>query len=234
MRDRKREVGPSGEGAWGLRASESILAAGLATLPHQIAAQEASYITPTITQFDLIVMMARKRPKTPQDVPISMTILAGDEVDTYPYSSNAALTRSAPNITFIDYGGLFNNSVNMRGVGSVSPLPPDDTSVVFYSDEMPLSVLGVAPNLMGMERVEVLRGLQRSLLGRNTQTGAVIAIVAAAALPPERGGWRALLALTLDALTVMAAFYLAIWYFKRLVPSSTGIKSHDHASPCSF
>ncbi|MFV3517325.1 hypothetical protein ACNJD8_22195, partial [Mycobacterium tuberculosis] len=48
-----------------------------------------------------------------------------------------------------------------------------DTSVVFYADEMPLSVYSIAPNLFDTDRVEVLRGPQGTLFGRNTQGGAV-------------------------------------------------------------
>lgn len=174
MRDTKKEADTNRRGARRLQTSVSILAISLAAgLSQQSFAQEVDSDAPSVTVLDTITITARKRPENPQDVPISMTVIPGNEVDTSPASSNAALTRSAPNMTFIDGGGLFGNSVNLRGVGSVSPLSPDDTSVVFYVDEMPLSVLGIAPNLMDTERVEVLRGPQGTLFGRNTQGGAV-------------------------------------------------------------
>ncbi|QSB45177.1 hypothetical protein EB810_02800 [Altererythrobacter sp. FM1] len=60
--------------------------------------------------------------------------------------------------------------------------------------------------------------------------GRLIATVSLMALPGmiETIGWPTF------QITVMATFALAIWYFMRLVPNVTGIKSRDHASPSSF
>ncbi|MGE3149761.1 MAG: TonB-dependent receptor [Pseudorhodoplanes sp.] len=123
---------------------------------------------------DEITVTARKRPEAEKEVPISLTTIEGAQLqDLSKTRSNADLARSVPNFNFVDLGGQSSNLANIRGVGSFSPVSPDDTSVVFYVDEAPQSVYGIAPNLLDTERVEVLRGPQGTLFGRNAQGGAV-------------------------------------------------------------
>jgi iron complex outermembrane receptor protein len=125
-------------------------------------------------QLEQITVTARKRPEAEKDVPISLTTIEGAQLeDLSKTRSNADLARSVPNFNFVDLGGQSSNLANIRGVGSFSPVSPDDTSVVFYVDEAPQSVYGIAPNLLDTERVEVLRGPQGTLFGRNAQGGAV-------------------------------------------------------------
>jgi len=125
-------------------------------------------------QLGEITVTARKRPEAEKDVPISLTTVEGPQLtDLSKTRSNADLARSVPNFNFVDLGGQSSNLANIRGVGSFSPVAPDDTSVVFYVDEAPQSVYGIAPNLLDVSRVEVLRGPQGTLFGRNAQGGAV-------------------------------------------------------------
>jgi iron complex outermembrane receptor protein len=125
------------------------------------------------TVLDTIIVTARKREENLQQVPISATVLANGRLDIRRTASNADLAHSIPNFNFVDLGGQSSNLANIRGVGSFSPVSPDDTSVVFYVNEAPQSVYGIAPNLLDTERVEVLRGPQGTLFGRNAQGGAV-------------------------------------------------------------
>ncbi|MFC0709606.1 TonB-dependent receptor [Azorhizophilus paspali] len=123
---------------------------------------------------DSVTVTARKRGETEFDVPISMGVIREKQAELIPpASSNANLARMVPNFNFLDSGGQYTNAGNIRGVGSFSPLSSDDTSIVFNVDEIPLSAYGVPPVLMDIERVEVLRGPQGTLYGRNTQGGAI-------------------------------------------------------------
>jgi len=129
-------------------------------------------------QLNEIIVTARKREERVQDVPISMTVLAGDRLSISPIAANADIARAVPNATFVDAGGQSTNFSNVRGVGSFSPVASDDTSVVYYVGEIPQSVYGISPNLVDVERVEVLRGPQGTLFGRNTQAGAISVVPA--------------------------------------------------------
>lgn len=135
------------------------------------AAQQPAASEPTL---DAVTVTARKRAETERDVPGGMTVLDRDRLTTVsPTSSNPGLARSAPNVSVVEIGGQASNFSSIRGVGSFNALAPDDTSVVFYVDEAPLTVFGAPPSLLDVERVEVLRGPQGTLFGRNTQGGAI-------------------------------------------------------------
>jgi iron complex outermembrane recepter protein len=120
-----------------------------------------------------VTVTARKRSENEQSVPISMTVLEGSRLDVAPTASNAGLARSAPNVSFVDLGGQSSNLFTIRGVGSFSPISADDTSTVLYVNEAPQSLYGPAPSMLDVDRVEVLRGPQGTLFGRNTQAGAI-------------------------------------------------------------
>ncbi|WP_051247933.1 TonB-dependent receptor [Inquilinus limosus] len=156
----------------------------LVSLPALLTPAEAPAQDDTLV-LEPIVVTARKREEDLQQVPISATVLEGDRLDISPIASNADLARSVPNFSFVDVGGQSSNFGNIRGIGSFSPVSGDDTSVVFYVDEMPQSVFGVAPNLVDVDQVAVLRGPQGTLFGRNSQGGAVSIVPRRPALDRE-------------------------------------------------
>ncbi|MEL6059214.1 MULTISPECIES: TonB-dependent receptor [unclassified Methylobacterium] len=127
----------------------------------------------TMVELEPVTVTARKQSEDPQKVPISLTVVPDAGATVAPSASNASLARSVPNMTFFDGGGIYGNTFSIRGIGSISPLSSDDTSAVMYVDDVPQPAYGIAPSLLDTERVEVLRGPQGTLLGRNTQAGAV-------------------------------------------------------------
>jgi len=128
-----------------------------------------------IAELPSVTVTARKREESVQDVPISMTVQDAQALqrNASPSDGSAGLARSTPNLTFADSGGLNGNLFTIRGVGSFAPLSSEDTSVVMYLNEVPRSVYGAPPTLLDVNRVEVLRGPQGTLFGRNTQGGAI-------------------------------------------------------------
>ena len=129
---------------------------------------------PTL-ELPAVTVTARKREESAQAVPISVTVLDRNAAATAASSAdeNAGFARSTPNLSFADSGGQFGNLFVIRGVGSFAPLSSDDTSVVMYLNEVSRSVYGAPPTLLDIDRVEVLRGPQGTLFGRNTQGGAI-------------------------------------------------------------
>jgi len=129
---------------------------------------------PGVTVLDPIIITGRRRSEDVQDVPISTNVIEGEQLrDISPISSNADIARSTPNFSFVERGGIYANIGIIRGVGSLTPVSSDDTSVSYNVNEVPLSAFGLPPTTLDLERVEVLRGPQGTLYGRNAQAGAV-------------------------------------------------------------
>ncbi|EKF18533.1 TonB-dependent receptor [Nitratireductor pacificus pht-3B] len=137
-------------------------------------AQEQENAEGQATILDTITVTARRHAEDAQSVPISIKVIEGRETEQIsPASSNADIARSTPNFVMQEFGGNYTNIGHIRGVGSLFPLSPDDTSVSFNVDEIPMSAFGIPPSALDLSRVEVLRGPQGTLYGRNSQGGAV-------------------------------------------------------------
>lgn len=169
MRVERRTHGTRAKkGLWG---TVSVLALAVGGILQPAAAEEAdqnSIVLETIT------VTAQKRPEDLQDVPASINVLDQQQLQSVsPFSSNADIARRTPNFNYMESGGQYTNSGNIRGVGSFSPLSPNDTSISYNIDEIPQSAYGIQPSTLDMSQVEVLRGPQGTLYGLNAQGGAV-------------------------------------------------------------
>ncbi|MGI9284798.1 MAG: TonB-dependent receptor, partial [Pseudomonadales bacterium] len=119
------------------------------------------------------VVTAQKRSQSIQDVPIAMQAYSSDQMRAMSVQKASDITRMAPNIN-ISGNSPANQQINIRGVGTNDFFGNATGAVGIYMDEVTMS----APYLTGigiydLERVEVLRGPQNSLFGRNTTGGAV-------------------------------------------------------------
>ncbi|HKY90562.1 MAG TPA: TonB-dependent receptor [Nevskiaceae bacterium] len=122
-----------------------------------------------------IVVTAQKREERLQDVPISIQAFSEAKLDVLGIQSVQDVQRATPGFTVTNSAGF--NITFLRGVGSDAFLPGVDSSVPFYLDGVPLlAIQGTADTLGRIERVEVLKGPQGTLFGRNA-TGGTISIV---------------------------------------------------------
>ena len=124
-------------------------------------------------QIEEIVVTATKRAESIQDVPISISAYSGDFLQDSNIQTLQDLSLYAPNFTLATSSQPTNARIFIRGIGSVGN-SAIETSVGVYVDGVyyprPGSVLG---NLLDLEAVEVLRGPQGTLFGRNTAAGAL-------------------------------------------------------------
>lgn len=129
-------------------------------------------------QIDEIVVTARKRAENQQDVPIAITTITANDFESRNITDISRLDEIAPNIT-IDATAPLSGSSNatsifIRGVGQTDFVPTSDPGVGVYLDGVYIArSTGGLLDLKDVEQVEILRGPQGTLFGRNTIGGAV-------------------------------------------------------------
>jgi iron complex outermembrane receptor protein len=142
---------------------------GTATLPFASPALLAAE-----AGLEEIVVTATKRAASIQDVPVSITALTGDALDQAGVGRVDDIASGAPN-TFINTGGgLRTTSVTVRGISSNPNNPGVDPAVGVFVDGVYMSrPTTLNGNLYDLERIELVRGPQGALYGKNTIAGAI-------------------------------------------------------------
>ena len=139
-----------------------------------LAAAVAIACAPSITtaqQLEEVIVTAQKRAESLQDVPISVSAIQGEKLQDAGIANMAALADYVPNLHIAN--AAVNTNIYMRGVGSGNNRGFEQ-SVGMYIDGV---YMGRGRQYRGafldVERVEVLRGPQGTLFGRNTVAGAI-------------------------------------------------------------
>lgn len=122
-----------------------------------------------------IVVTAQKREQSLQDVPIAVTALTANTLQANRIQNIQDLSGMAPGVTIRPApGGASIPSLTMRGVTAYGAVPGADREVSFYVDGVYLhSPYGSLFDLPDIARIEVLRGPQGTLFGRNSTAGAI-------------------------------------------------------------
>ena len=135
------------------------------------------------TQLQEIVVTAQKRSENLQNVPIAITAVTGETLAKDSISSTADLARIAPNVVINTQGVI---QLYIRGLGVDFANLGLETSNALYLDDMYLSApsAGIL-RISDIERIEVLKGPQGTLYGRNTTGGAIRIITKDPSSDPE-------------------------------------------------
>ncbi len=119
-----------------------------------------------------IVVTSRKREEKLLEVPISIVAFSADKLDAAGVVNAQELGKITPGLVFNRVIGF--NTVFLRGIGSDAYLPSADPSVPIYVDDInSLPSQGSIDSLGNIERIEVLKGPQGTLFGRNALGGAI-------------------------------------------------------------
>ena len=126
-----------------------------------------------------IVVTAQRRSEKLQDVPIAISAFSSDQLRAQGVSSALEIGQFVPNLIAQNNTGLGSaNAYYLRGLGNTETIPTFDPPVGTYVDDIYLSRQNANNlNLFDVERVEVLRGPQGTLFGRNTTGGAINVIL---------------------------------------------------------
>ncbi len=135
-----------------------------------VRAQEAATTAPSnLVGVEEIVVTARKRSENLRDVPTSIVALSERQMESLNANSLSDLTRVVPNFTIDDSG-----SITIRGIQSFTRNAGFESGAAVYIDGVFQGrPVGNNQQLADVERVEVLRGPQGTLYGKNTTAGAI-------------------------------------------------------------
>ncbi|MEO7690832.1 MAG: TonB-dependent receptor [Sphingomonas sp.] len=121
-----------------------------------------------------IVVTAQKREQNLQDVPVAVTAITADTLVNRNVATVSDLTRLAPSLTVTQGNVPTNSSINLRGIGTVAFSTAIEPSVAVIVDDVALLQQAQAfSGLSDIARIEVLRGPQGTLFGKNASAGAL-------------------------------------------------------------
>ena len=152
-----------------------------AALVHPAAAQaQAGAPTPPADAASMegeVVVTAQRRGEALQDVPISISVLSGERLDSSSSEGVIEALRSVPGVTTSEYFQSGGSGIAVRGVTANAPTLNGSNPVSYYLDEVPFSFVksAIAPDTSAydLQRVEVLRGPQGTLYGASALNGVV-------------------------------------------------------------
>jgi iron complex outermembrane recepter protein len=171
----------SGVAAILVSASPAFAATGQPSVPEGASARAAA------SDDGSIIVTARRREEAVQKVPLAISVIGGKALDATGTFNVFKLTQIQPSLTFYSTNPR-NTTLNIRGLGSPFGLTNDgiEQGVGIYVDDVYNSrVASSTFDFVDIERVEVLRGPQGTLYGKNTTAGAVNIITRAPSFTPE-------------------------------------------------
>lgn len=121
-----------------------------------------------------IVVTAQKREENVGDVPVAVSVLSAEQIDSTFSSNIEDLQAYVPSVSFRTGNTTRNSALTVRGIGTISFSIGAEPSVSTVVDNVVLGRSGQAfGDLYDLERVEVLRGPQGTLFGKNASAGVV-------------------------------------------------------------
>jgi len=153
-----------------------LLGGLLSVVGADAVAQEAAGQTGVLEE---VTVTARKVRENLQDTPVAVTALSGDALEQRQIFQTDKLTQVVPNLQFGTNAPLAGNNsssqVFIRGIGQTDPTSTVDPGVGLYIDDVYVgTAVGARMGLRDIENIQVLRGPQGTLFGRNTIGGAVL------------------------------------------------------------
>ena len=159
--------------------------------PAPLVAAIASLALPVIGQAQVleeITVTAQKREQNIQDVGIAITAFSGDQMDALGMTNTVEIIQQVPGLDMVAWSPTL-TTFNIRGVSQNNFTDNLEAPVAVYIDDAYVaSMNGINAQMFDMERVEVLRGPQGTLFGRNA-TGGVIHYLTRRANEDEMNGY---------------------------------------------
>ncbi|MET1069804.1 MAG: TonB-dependent receptor [Pseudomonas prosekii] len=157
-----------------------------AAQPEPTAAAPAGKPAADSAQLETVTVTTRRREESSQDVPTPMSVVSGQALETQRVYRIQDLQQLVPSVN-VAYMHARQSSVSIRGLGNNPASDGLEGSVGLYIDNVYLGRPGMAVfDLMDIEQLEVLRGPQGTLFGKNTTAGVINISTRAPSFTPER------------------------------------------------
>ncbi|MFT4912636.1 MAG: iron complex outermembrane receptor protein [Brevundimonas sp.] len=154
-----------------------LAGAALSALSTAAMAQDTGAMAsgPQASSIDDVIITARRRDEQLKDVPVAVTALGAERLEETGASDITALQQQTPNATVQPARGSNSTLISfVRGVGQQDPLWGFEPGVGLYIDDVYVArPQGAVLDVFDIQRIEVLRGPQGTLYGRNTIGGAI-------------------------------------------------------------
>lgn len=126
------------------------------------------------TTVDAVIVTATKRAENIQDVPLSVSAVSGKDLERRGIQDVAELSQFVPSLRIARSNSARNSAIYIRGIGATGNNQGVEPSIGIFLDGVYLPIpLPIFSNLRDISTVEVLRGPQGTLYGRNTPVGAI-------------------------------------------------------------
>ncbi|ANI79926.1 TonB-dependent receptor [Sphingobium sp. EP60837] len=166
----------------------STAAMGLVSAPHARAADEVPAAeAASAVNAEEIFVTARRRDEDAQDVPIALSVVSADALEKTGNFTLSQVQQLVPSLQVFSFNPR-NTNINIRGLGSNVALTNDglENGVGFYLDNVYYGRPGQSQfDLVDLQQIEVLRGPQGTLFGKNTTAGAINITSRAPSFEPE-------------------------------------------------
>lgn len=140
------------------------------------------------TELGSVIVSARRRNESVQEVPVAISVLSGDNLEAKGAVNLQSFHKEVPSVTSYSTNAR-NTTINIRGLGTGTAAGGAaglDSGVGFYVDDVYYGRLSQSIlNLIDIDRIEVLRGPQGTLFGRNTTAGAISVVTRGPSWTPE-------------------------------------------------
>jgi iron complex outermembrane receptor protein len=138
-------------------------------------------------KLDAVIITATKRPQPLQNTPIAISVVNGAALEEANINTLGAITQQTPTVNFRTNASNKDTAIFIRGVGTISTSPGVEPTVSTVLDGVVTSRPGQATmDLVDIDRVEILRGPQGTLFGRNASAGVINIVSRAPSKATER------------------------------------------------
>lgn len=162
---------------------------GLTALPSTALAQDNA--EPAADNMPVIIVQARRQNETLQEVPVTVTVVGGEDLQKYNIINPQGLASQVPGLNVQVGGSGSGGQISLRGVGSSNISAAFDSAVALEVDGVIVSSMRLLQaGFFDMQQIDVLRGPQSLFFGKSA-TGGVLALRSADPTPTWEVGMRA-------------------------------------------